>query len=627
MLSALHPLLLWGLGAVAVPILIHLLLRQRPRPRPWAAMRWLLAAAQAAQRRYRLTNLLLLLLRCLILALIALALTRPGLAGFGGGDRLVVVLDQSASMGARGDDPGPLAQAKAAFSQAQPHWRRVTVVTVAGGAVNVLADGDPAAARRAISAAEAGELPGGLDDAAQNGAVDALLAAVGDGADAVLVSDFQQDDGARIVAALQPRCRQVARWAVGRPAGNALVTGIVHLGDLVPGQPGELVVAVAGTPAGATLAIDDGPALAVQATISTTAATTATTASSNGSLRVLLPPLAAGAHRLRLRLEDRGLAYDNALDLPVQVRGAVPALTVDDRVGWIDAAWRAAGTELESIRVSPTAVAGSLPGRKLVALRRPIADGAALADWVRAGGVLWAPLSVLANDPALRGLIAGINVGDAVSGGPLTTGSGEPGRSDDQEDVDAGMRLVAIDRLPRLGVPAGGDILLRAGKEPAVLTLSAGNGQVVVEAVDLGEVANFASIPTLPLWAVRSARRISALSDRTRLLTAGRPATIDATLSRGAASVRLGKGATILAAPGAWQLDTGDGRPRPVVLLPSPEEGRTDRAAPVGVAATLDAALPVRTGTDLALPLLIAALLVALAEGLLAAWAGRAYGR
>ncbi len=620
MLSALHPLLLWGLGAVAVPILIHLLLRQRPRPRPWAAMRWLLAAAQAAQRRYRLTNLLLLLLRCLILALIALALTRPGLAGFGGGDRLVVVLDLSASMGARGDDPGPLAQAKAAFAQAQPHWRRVTVVAVAGATVNVLAEGDTAAARRAISAAEAGELPGGFDDAAQSGAVDALLAAVGDGADAVLVSDFQQDDGARIVAALQPRCRQVARWAVGRPAGNALVTGVVHLGDLVPGQPGELVVAVAGTPSGATLAIDDGPALAAQTTVSATA-------SASGSLRVLLPPLAAGAHRLRLRLEDRGLAYDNVLDLPVQVRGAVPALTIDDRVGWLDAAWRAAGTELESIRVSPTAAAASLPGRRLVALRRPIADGAALADWVRAGGVLWAPLPVLQNDPALRGLVAGISVGDAVTGGALTTGAGEPGRSDDQEDLDAGLRLVAIDRLPRLGVAPGSEVLLRAGREPAVLAFAVGNGQVVLEAVDLGEVANFAAIPTLPLWAVRSARRISALSDRTRLLTAGRPAGLDGTLSRGAASVRLGKGATILAAPGAWQLDTGDGRPRPVVVLPSPEEGRADRAAPAGVATTLDAALPVRTGTDLALPLLIAALLVALGEGLLAAWAGRAYGR
>ena len=67
MFAAIHPLLLWGTAAVMVPVLIHLLLRQRPRPRPWAAMRWLQAAMQRAQRRYKLTNLLLLLLRCLII--------------------------------------------------------------------------------------------------------------------------------------------------------------------------------------------------------------------------------------------------------------------------------------------------------------------------------------------------------------------------------------------------------------------------------------------------------------------------------------------------------------------------------------------------------------------------------
>src|SRR5688572_31930749 len=116
--SALHPLLLWGVAAVSVPILIHLMLRQRPRPRPWAAMRWLAAALQVAQRKYRLTNLLLLLLRCLVVAFAALAVARPNLAGLGSGGRLVLVVDASASMGARGDDPGPLSAAKAALAEA-----------------------------------------------------------------------------------------------------------------------------------------------------------------------------------------------------------------------------------------------------------------------------------------------------------------------------------------------------------------------------------------------------------------------------------------------------------------------------------------------------------------------------
>ena len=40
-----HPALLAGLGLATVPILIHLLNRQRHKPVPWAAMRFVLAAA------------------------------------------------------------------------------------------------------------------------------------------------------------------------------------------------------------------------------------------------------------------------------------------------------------------------------------------------------------------------------------------------------------------------------------------------------------------------------------------------------------------------------------------------------------------------------------------------------
>ena len=103
-----NQLLLWGLVAVSVPILIHLLMRQRPKPRTWGAMRWLLAALEVAQRRYKLTNLLLLLLRCLIITILALALARPSIRGFGGGGRLVLVVDTTASMGAVGEGVGAL---------------------------------------------------------------------------------------------------------------------------------------------------------------------------------------------------------------------------------------------------------------------------------------------------------------------------------------------------------------------------------------------------------------------------------------------------------------------------------------------------------------------------------------
>ena len=66
-----------GLIAVAVPIIIHLLARRRRRPIEWAAMRFLIEAFQKHRRRLRIEQLLLLVVRCLVLALLGVALARP----------------------------------------------------------------------------------------------------------------------------------------------------------------------------------------------------------------------------------------------------------------------------------------------------------------------------------------------------------------------------------------------------------------------------------------------------------------------------------------------------------------------------------------------------------------------
>ena len=66
-----------GLAATAVPILIHLLWRRRRVPIEWAAMRFLVEAYRRHRRRLRLEQVLLLLVRCLIPALLGLALARP----------------------------------------------------------------------------------------------------------------------------------------------------------------------------------------------------------------------------------------------------------------------------------------------------------------------------------------------------------------------------------------------------------------------------------------------------------------------------------------------------------------------------------------------------------------------
>jgi len=104
-MSFLNPIMLAGLAAVSVPIIIHLLNRRKFRKVTWAAMRFLQNAIEQNQRRMRIEDMILLALRCLLLALLALALARPAIlsdasAVFGQSKITgVIILDNSMSMG------------------------------------------------------------------------------------------------------------------------------------------------------------------------------------------------------------------------------------------------------------------------------------------------------------------------------------------------------------------------------------------------------------------------------------------------------------------------------------------------------------------------------------------------
>ncbi len=105
-----NPMMLGGLALVALPVLIHLLFRRRPVPMDWGAMRYLRLAMQRQSRRMRLEQWLLLALRCLIIAMAALAAAQPYWqpAAVGGAARPpvfhVVVMDCSLSMQAAAAD-------------------------------------------------------------------------------------------------------------------------------------------------------------------------------------------------------------------------------------------------------------------------------------------------------------------------------------------------------------------------------------------------------------------------------------------------------------------------------------------------------------------------------------------
>ncbi len=69
--------LLAGVALIALPIVLHLIMRQRPKRLEFPALRFVEKRHEMNRRRLRLRHLLLLLLRAGLIALLALALARP----------------------------------------------------------------------------------------------------------------------------------------------------------------------------------------------------------------------------------------------------------------------------------------------------------------------------------------------------------------------------------------------------------------------------------------------------------------------------------------------------------------------------------------------------------------------
>jgi aerotolerance regulator-like protein len=83
-LSFVTPALLAGIALVALPIVLHLVMRQVPKHMLFPAVRFLQQREQANRRQLRLRHLLLLLLRCAAIVLLAAALARPSVKTQGG---------------------------------------------------------------------------------------------------------------------------------------------------------------------------------------------------------------------------------------------------------------------------------------------------------------------------------------------------------------------------------------------------------------------------------------------------------------------------------------------------------------------------------------------------------------
>jgi len=142
-LSFLTPMLLGGMALVAVPVVLHLIMRRKPVKREFPALRFLRQKAVANRRRLRLSHLLLLLLRMAALVLLAIALARPVLRGAGwladgeGPVAAAFVFDTAPRMLLRQGNRTRLEQAAAmarVLFQKLPAESKVAVLDTGGGA-------------------------------------------------------------------------------------------------------------------------------------------------------------------------------------------------------------------------------------------------------------------------------------------------------------------------------------------------------------------------------------------------------------------------------------------------------------------------------------------------------------
>jgi hypothetical protein len=192
MIGFLHPWMLAGLVAAGIPILLHLLQRREPPTVVFPAVRYLIAATQEHQRRLKLQNWLLLILRTALIVLLVFAAAGPTVPARGAPGHapsaLVVVLDNSASSGAVVNGAPRLARlqavARAVLGRATPD-DAVWLLSADG----VPRRDDARELRRLVSALEPS--PRRLDLGVALRAADDLLRAAGRPGEIVLLSDLQ----------------------------------------------------------------------------------------------------------------------------------------------------------------------------------------------------------------------------------------------------------------------------------------------------------------------------------------------------------------------------------------------------------------------------------------------------
>ncbi len=415
-----HPAYLWGLAALALPILVHLFNRRRPRPLAFGAIEFVLRSQQRRVRRLRLRQILLLALRCLLIAGVALALSRPSLEPRGaqaavsrGPQATALVIDASLSMRYRRGSQTLFARARsealAALERLGPD-EPATVGLCAGNPAPLAAPSfDRVAVRRLLEDARPTHLGSDL-----TGCMAAAARALGESPVA----------GKRIVAFTDLAAHSLRLDAPpplvppppGSPPGTQPVRPNVVLVDAAQGNelPNAAVVATAVQPAAsigargyeviATIANHSAAAVSGlpvalrigQQTLAKGFVDVPAHGTAKKTLGAVLPPGTVAGRVEIARAEGEGLDEDDAQDFTVEVPrdlrvlvvdGAPSALSTRDEAFFVEAALAPART---GGRVAPTvldaeaAQGASLDGYDVILMLDVIAPPRSFSEKLRA---------------------------------------------------------------------------------------------------------------------------------------------------------------------------------------------------------------------------------------------------
>jgi hypothetical protein len=685
----LHPGFLLGLGAIALPVIIHLVARVRARVVLFPSLRFLRQVDRQVTRWRRIQELLLLALRVLALALLALALAGPVYKPSGGaagspGTAAAIVLDDSYSMGLRDAEGTLFARSRALARTLLASLRPGDAACVLTAAREPKMTRDPAALAAALDGLDAGAGDGALRPLAE--AALKLLRDTGAAQrELYLLSDFQRR--AADFAGVDWRVPNLSIVLVPLASPRRDNLTLESLDPLSPfattSAPYRVRVAVVNRgpdPTGKSLKIRVDDAVAAEPMVFVpgggTSALTADLTFDKPGWRTIVAELDADA-----------LPADDRRRLCVEVRPALRVLFVRPEAAgplarsfYLDRALNPGGpadTGVHASSVDPGRLAETdlapFPVVFLVECVPPDAEAARrLRSYVAAGGSL-----VIAADPAAEPEAFNAALAVEADGiAPLSPArlAGSLGHARDPQsyqayrDVDLAHPVFA--RLRRSGTPIDwgtaaffhvARVELIESLKPRVLArFTAGSPAIVEHRCGAGRVVLFASAlhgdaTTLPrkvgfVPLVHSLVAYLAapprqdgfrVGDRMRLQlpAAGAPPSARLVLSpremkEARASVAAGLATYDFgpaAAPGAAAFEwfsEDRSESRRVAVNVNPEEGSLDYADPAALvpgahvlkkADDLPALLArIRFGRNLTIPCLVAALLAALAEALLA---------